>query len=60
MVRPWKEFFRVMTVPRPLPYLSKLYFRASLIMPSLDSAPELAKKAADMPDRSHSISASLA
>ena len=30
-----------MTVPRPLPYLSKDHFRANLIMASLASAPEL-------------------
>ena len=58
MVRPWKERFRVMTVPRPSPYLSKEYFRASLMMPSLASAPELPKKAAAMPERVHSFSAS--
>ena len=59
MVRPWKERFSVMTVPLPSPYLSKEYFRASLMMPSLPSAPELAKKAAAIPERVHSFSASL-
>ena len=44
-------------VPLPFPYLSKEYFRASLMRPSLDSAPELAKKAADIPARRHSRSA---
>lgn len=43
MVRPWKELWRVMIVARPWPYLSKEYFRAVLIMPSLASAPELQK-----------------
>ena len=60
MVRPWKEFFRVRMVPRPLPYLSKEYLRASLMSPSLASAPELPKKAADSPDRSHRAWASPA
>ena len=56
-VRPWKDLFRVITVPRPSPYLSKEYFRASLMRPSLLSAPELAKKAAAIPVRVHSFSA---
>ena len=60
MVRPWKEFLRVMMVPRPFPYLSKEYLRASLMMPSLLSAPEFAKKALAMPVRSQSCWASLA
>ena len=60
MVRPWKELFRVMMVARPLPYLSKLYFRASLIMPSLASPPPLAKNTPLMPVRLHRISASRA
>ena len=33
------------------PVLVVVYLRASLMRPSLDSAPELAKKAAAMPDR---------
>ena len=60
MVRPWKEFFRVRMVPRPLPYLSKEYLRASLMSPSLPSAPELPKKAAARPERSQRVWASLA
>ena len=56
-VRPWKELFSVRIVLRPGPYLSKLYLRASLIIPSLASAPPLAKKAALMPERRHSRSA---
>ena len=44
MVRPWKEFNSVMMLISALaPYLSKLYFRATLMAPSLASAPELAK-----------------
>ena len=58
MVRPWKEWCRVMTVLRPLPYLSKLYFRATLIMASLASAPELPKNTLDRPERVHSSRAS--
>ena len=57
MVRPWKDWFRVSTVPRPSPYLSKEYFRATLRMPSLPSAPELPKKAAAIPERAQSFSA---
>ena len=60
MVRPWKESFRVMMVDRPSPYLSKLYFRASLMMPSLASAPEFPKKTALIPVRVQSCSASFA
>ena len=60
MVRPWKELRRVMTVPRPLPYLSKEYFRASLMSPSLASAPELQKNTSAMPARSQSTRASFA
>ena len=60
MVRPWKERLRVRMVLLPLPYLSKLYFRATLIMASLDSAPELPKKTLDMPLRVHSSLASRA
>ena len=59
MVRPWKDLFRVMIVPRPSPYFSQEYFRASLMMPSFPSAPELPKNAAAMPERVHSFSASL-
>ena len=58
MVRPWKERFRVRMVLRPLPYLSKLYFRATLIMASLASAPELPKKTLSIPLRVHSCWAS--
>ena len=58
MVRPWKERFSVMVVPRPSPYFSQDHFRASLMIPSLASAPELPKKAAAIPDRVHSFSAS--
>ena len=59
MVRPWKDLWRVMMVPRPLPYLSKEYLRASLIRPSLLSAPELAKNTLDMPAFRHSLSAAF-
>ena len=45
-------------VLRPLPYLSKLYFRATLIMASLASAPELPKKTLSIPLRVHSCWAS--
>ena len=38
-----------MILLRPWPYLSKLYLRASLIAPSLASAPEFAKKTLPMP-----------
>ena len=60
MVRPWKELFSVTMAERPLPYLSKLYFRASLIRPSLASPPPLAKKTQLMPVRLQRISASRA
>ena len=60
MVRPWKELFRVTMAARPLPYLSKLYFLASLIMPSLASPPPLAKNTLLMPVRLQRISASRA
>jgi hypothetical protein len=58
-VRPWKELLSVIIVLRPLPYLSKLYFLASFIMPSLASPPPLAKKAPLMPLRSQSAFASF-
>ena len=56
-VRPWKEFFSVMMVERPWPYLSKLYFRASLMRPSLASPPPLAKNTQLSPVRLQRISA---
>ena len=59
MVRPWKERFRVTMVPRPSPYFSHDHLRASLMIPSFASAPEFPKKAAAMPDRVQSFSASL-
>ena len=60
MVRPWKELRRVMMTARPWPYFSKEYFRASLIIPSLASAPELPKKAAAIPAAGTSLDASFA
>ena len=60
MVRPWKEFRRVMIVARPSPYFSKDHLRAVLIMPSLASAPELPKNAAFIPAAGTSLLASLA
>ena len=60
MVRPWKELFKVMMVDRPGPYLSKEYFRAVLIMPSLASAPELPKNTAAIPAAGTSLDASRA
>ena len=42
-------------VPRPSPYLSKDHFRASLIMASLASAPELANITLDISVRVHSF-----
>ena len=58
MVRPWKEWFRVMMVLRPLPYLSKLYFRASLIL-IVEPLRQLPKNTLSMPVRVQSSFASL-
>ena len=44
MVRPWKERFRVRMVLRPLPYLSKLYFRASFDHGLIGLGPGVAEK----------------
>ena len=44
IVLPWKDCLRLTIVLLPVPFLSKLYLRASLMAPSLASAPEFEKK----------------
>ena len=60
IVLPWKDFFSVITLCLPAPYLSKEYLRAVLIAASFASAPELQKKTFLQPVRALSASASRA